>query len=1042
MYARHTETETSLIVLHLNELMFSNNSSGITAYISDVNRIGEMEVGIFGPDGRPAFGTTMTDTMRPLPDQMQTFSRTDHSIIYTRKLSNDKRCHSCHNPKDETRGMVVIGHSLDRMEQEIGKTVRNIVWFALFLGITSELFLIGIMKKMILGPVKELNQGARMLKDGRLDHRLEKKSDDEIGSLVSCFNETAASLEQARANLENKVRQRTKELKTAAELTVHMLKADMPLDSLTGHFLAAITRDLEYRFAALCLLDRETGRLVQVHREGTDADFCARELSLASDHPFLQAVREARSAVRKAGEIGFPDDETIVIIPIVSRQRNRCSTINLCTLENCPAYANPDDRCWLMENTLCRSPLAVAGKEKIYGCVHCPVFPMLGVLIAGRSGAVTEASLQSLEIIASELTTSIENQRFIDGKKQDIENLVNLHDISVDVLQDLDAERLNRSIISSAIAFANADAAILWLKSDDGRLHLAAWSGTDRSYLPDTIEQDSSFTGKALREARVVETVRIPEVPCLHDFLQSTGFLYVASVPLLHKDDAYGCMTILKKKDFLMTDSERAIIQLFSSQAAAAIHTAQLYQSLVESENRYKDLIHRAEDVIYTLSPEGIFTSLNPAFETITGWSCGDWLGRPFALLIHPDDRLRALEIFRHVLGGGLQQLFELRILKSNEEFLTGEFRVAARFQGGSLLHVMGIGRDVTERKRFEEERIGLIADLNSQKEFSETIFNTMTMGVMVIDSEGSVLRINRAGAEILQVTRSEIAGRKIDDVFPDLSEFLILRGNIGRETSVSGDGRIIPIGYTNSPLLDLDGQQQGTVVVFRDLTEIRKLQAEVTRREHYATVGKVLFGVAHEIRNPLFGISSIAQILERELSTPEHLALIRALLKESGRMTHLMEELLLYARPSRLDLQDVRLGNLMDEIRHSLLFRRQGIRIDEHIPAGFLVRADGEKIRQVLLNLIGNAIDAAASSVIISAARERGSAVITITDNGPGIPEADREKVFEPFFTTKKGGTGLGLPICKKILDDHGGTIEIGASAHGGTVITVTLRG
>ncbi len=1040
-FTDHTKTETRLVILQLNELMHANNADGITDYIRELNEAGEIEVGIFGPGGSPAFGSKMQLPDARFAPRAGEAIHLDGKLVFSRPIRNEKRCHACHSPEDENRGTVVIKHSAVRMEQEIRTTVRNILLFALFLGITSEIFLLVILKKMVLGPIGALNKGARMLKEGRLDYRIEKNADDEIGSLVSCFNEMAESLEHSRANLENAVRQRTKELGIAAELTTHMLRADTHLSVSTKHFLTAITKNLGYRLAALVLVDRETGRLVQEQKQGTDADIFDFDISLASNHPFIEAAREARTTVIKASEIKAPDHlGTFVIIPIVSRQRNRCSDINLCALEDCPAYQNADDRCWLIQDTLCRSPLAVAGKEKIYGCVHCPAFPVLGMLIAGREDAVTKTSLHSLEIIASEMTTAIENQRFAEGKKKTIDNLIRLHDISVDALQTLDPDALNRAIISSAAAFAHMDAVVLWLKGHDGRLCPEAAAGIDSTCLPCQIDADTTFIGRALRENRIIETVKIAEVVCLHDFLKQAGFLYVASLPLYHKDDLYGCLVLLRKRDFFMTDPEKAIMQLFSSQAAAAIHTARMYKSLFESEERYRGLINSAQDAIFTISSSGRLTSLNPAFETITGWPCGEWIGKFFIPLVHPDDRSPALGIFRQVLKGGPQPLFELRILCKGGSYVTAEFKIVMRFTRDDTIHIIGIGRDVTARKRLEEERTILISGLNEQKELSEAIFNTMTMGVMVLDRDGLIMRLNRAGADILKIDPKEVGAARITDLYPDLSAFLLTSHEIGRETVLLTGGRIIPIGFTNSPLLGPDGLQQGIVVVFRDLTEIRKLQAEVQRREHYAAVGKVLFGIAHEIRNPLFGISSIAQILEQEVTSPQHLAMIQAVLRESDRMNHLMEELLLYARPSRLDIQDISLTRLMEEIRYSIRGKRSGIGITEQIPAGFMIRADADKIKQVLLNLIDNAVEAARSSVTISACTVNGSIEISIADDGPGIPEENREKIFEPFFTTKKRGTGLGLPISKKIINDHGGTLEVDSSGEGRSTMTITL--
>jgi len=228
--------------------------------------------------------------------------------------------------------------------------------------------------------------------------------------------------------------------------------------------------------------------------------------------------------------------------------------------------------------------------------------------------------------------------------------------------------------------------------------------------------------------------------------------------------------------------------------------------------------------------------------------------------------------------------------------------------------------------------------------------------------------------------------------------------------------------------------------VLFRDLTEIKRLQAELRRREHFEAMGRVLSGVAHEIRNPLFGISSIGQILEREVETPQHQALIQAMLKETERMRRLVEELLLYTRPSRLEIRDIDLGLFFEEMRPYITAKRNDLTLTVKIPPLLAVRADRDKFTQVFLNILNNAIDAARGSIVLSARRDGRSVEIEISDDGPGIRDADIHRVFEPFFTTKKGGTGLGLPICRKIIEDHSGSIGIFCPPEGGTTVIVSL--
>ena len=330
---------------------------------------------------------------------------------------------------------------------------------------------------------------------------------------------------------------------------------------------------------------------------------------------------------------------------------------------------------------------------------------------------------------------------------------------------------------------------------------------------------------------------------------------------------------------------------------------------------------------------------------------------------------------------------------------------------------------------------------LRAEKEFSEAIFNSTASGVAVLDENGRILRMNQAGLAILELSFGEISGTYIESISEGLDEMKKIILNLSREISIKTvNGKIKPIGFTNSPFLDHEGKAKGTIIVFRDLTEIKKLRAEINKKQHFESMGKVMAGVAHEIRNPLFAIQSIGQILEREVPSARQQALISAMLKETGRMKTLIEDLLFYSRPSKLEVAGIDLDFFFEDIINSLRLGGYQPRVLLSCPVPVKIIADSDKMRQVFLNLMDNAAGASCSQVDITADRKNGMAVITFRDNGKAIEEKDIEKIFDPFFTTKKEGTGLGLPICRKIVEDHKGRIEIKSVKAEGTTVTIAL--
>ena len=1181
--------------------MFDGRSDKVIQYIETINRSPEMKVGILGHNGSPAFGTHFTLPAATFSSSHPEPVITGKEIIFYAPLTNEQRCHGCHNPKDSTRGMVVIKHSLEIMEGQIAGTATRIIFFALLIGFISEAFLVLIMRRTILNPLETLTKGASILKAGILDHRIRIKSGDELETLASAFNQMAASLEKSHEHLERAVKQKTNELRVVAELSTEVFKGDLAIRDIIERFMDAITNRMGFGYAGLCLVDNETGLLSNEFRKGIEDAFCTMEIALASEHPFVKAIREARPSIKGYEEIGAPEAfGNVAIIPVLSHQRKRCRDINLCQYDNCPAFSCEDERCWLVGDTLCRSPQSVAGKEKIYGCLHCPAFPVIGVLIAGKGAEIAESSLHSLEILSSEIASAIENNRFIEGKKEDISSLVALHDISVEKSSTLSMPDLTRSIVTSSTAFAGMNTAVLWLKKGE-ELHLESSFSADsasadvladvlgKRLVPGSLSLNGSFPGRSITEGRVIETVRTEEVTCLSGLINHYDFRYAAAVPLKFKGTVYGCLTLFKKKDFFMTDSEKAVILLFAGQAAAAMHTAKLYQALSESEEKYRAVMNDASDAIILLDSQGNLLETNKKLENLSGYTKEELLRMHFTRLLSPQEIQRASEAFNDTILHGLGQITDLEAVKKDGSHLPVDI-TASIIEFADTRLVQAIIRDISDRKKtedvlytiiekisgmtggafftsmvqylarilqmdytfvaeltedggviqtiavcahgsitdnfsyalpgtpcetvvgkglctypsgvrqlFPEDRmlvdmgvdsyigiplfhtwgkpLGIIAALDSkpitdlkfaefacqifsvrasaeiehmhadkalqaEKKFSEAIFNYAASGIMVLDKTGRVLKINRTGGDILRVDMEEITGRKITDVYPETKEMLHSHSGLGREIAIAlPNGTSIPVGFTGSPLQDSPDYAEGTIILFRDLSEIKRLQAEVRKREHFETMGQVISGVAHEVRNPLFGISSIGQILERELESPQHQALIQAMLKETNRMKRLIEELLLYTRPSRLDLKDVDMGILMEELRHFANAKRPDVLFSVNTPPLLMLRADRDKITQVFLNLINNAIEVAKSSITVSAVASGGMTKIVVADDGTGILEQDMDRIFEPFFTTKKGGTGLGLPICKKIIEDHGGAIEVRSSKGKGTIVTLSFR-
>ncbi len=383
-------------------------------------------------------------------------------------------------------------------------------------------------------------------------------------------------------------------------------------------------------------------------------------------------------------------------------------------------------------------------------------------------------------------------------------------------------------------------------------------------------------------------------------------------------------------------------------------------------------------------------------------------------------------------------------------------------FEPGDLIHATRRALErhhlLTENKRLLRELQDRVRaqtlEINRGQQLLENIISHMGSGLLVTDRDGRIRMINQHGRATLGVTEDQVVGKRLLDLFPAAGPLLgVHAGTILRELDLpSPDGRTLPLGFNNSLLLDAAGQPEGTIIIFRDLSDLRAIRAEARRKDRLAAIGQVAAGVAHEIRNPLFGISSVAQILKTEVKfDPVHQELLAAMQAEIKRLNGLVEDLLDYGRPFKLQRTAQGLEQIWDEIlglaKEELAEAKvQVIRdMGDGLPA---VLADGNKLRQVFLNLLVNAAHAIGdgspdrNEIRLVLACEGRSVVVEVADTGAGI-EADRlPHVFDPFFTTKPAGqgTGLGLSIAREIVIDLGGRMSVRSEIGKGSVFRVEL--
>jgi signal transduction histidine kinase len=239
-------------------------------------------------------------------------------------------------------------------------------------------------------------------------------------------------------------------------------------------------------------------------------------------------------------------------------------------------------------------------------------------------------------------------------------------------------------------------------------------------------------------------------------------------------------------------------------------------------------------------------------------------------------------------------------------------------------------------------------------------------------------------------------------------------------------------------------------------LAALRRSQAELeafyrermVRADRFAAVGEVATGLAHEIKNPLAGLSGALELLAEDLAThPRHAEVVGEMRHQVERLTHTMESLLSFARPPKAHLRSTDVNATLEKVLFLIRQQCRGTSVEVHPELGEglpPVLADPAQLEQVFLNLCLNALQAMGGQVGTLTLRSRegeGHVAVEVADSGPGIPADLRAQIFKPFFTTKREGNGLGLAISARIVAEHGGHIGYRCPPEGGTTFTITLQ-
>jgi PAS domain S-box-containing protein len=498
-------------------------------------------------------------------------------------------------------------------------------------------------------------------------------------------------------------------------------------------------------------------------------------------------------------------------------------------------------------------------------------------------------------------------------------------------------------------------------------------------------------------------------------------------------------------------------------------------RELRESRERHKEISRFLNSIlesatqyaIMALDYHGKITEFNRGAENLFGWRKDEVVGREnIGITITPEDRDAGIqkEMSRRTRSEGVCELEMARVRKDGSVFPAHSVVTAIQEPSGEVTGFVEVVRDLTVRRMLQRQ-------LQETKEFLENVMESSVDGIVTTDLKGYITYLNRGMEEMLQYRREALLNTHISTLYVqgidqarEVMAILRARDRIENYEMLvrRHDGAILSIMNSASLLRSGEGQLIGTVGVFKDVTEHKRLEAKLKETQAHLieasklrALGELVSGVAHELNNPLMASQTILHVLlanlHQDCPNKDRLEIIR---KCNDRIEKIVDHLREFSRQAKPEFQPL---DVNQTIGNALLITGQqlldhAISLVRDLTDGLpRVLADPNQIEQVFLNLISNArdaldeVDGPKALTIRSYLETRDGndwVVVSFRDTGPGIPKEILDKVLEPFFTTKPvgRGTGLGLSLCFKIVEDHGGRLEIHSEVGIGTEVKIVL--
>jgi PAS domain S-box-containing protein len=496
-------------------------------------------------------------------------------------------------------------------------------------------------------------------------------------------------------------------------------------------------------------------------------------------------------------------------------------------------------------------------------------------------------------------------------------------------------------------------------------------------------------------------------------------------------------------RDITERKEMQAELERYSKQLESIVE--ERTHKLAESEGRFRELVDLLPQIVFEIDEKGNLTFLNDIAFASTGYGEDDLRrGLNAFQMFAPEDHDRAKQKIRKLLGGEKVSSDEYTVLRKDGSAFPAIVYAVPVMRENRVVGVRGIVVDITERKRAEE---ALRVSEDRFRGIAERIVDV----IIDMDLEGGITYASPSAEQALGYKPEEMNGTHMERYLPQ-SEISRIAPNwaaVMQGKSVIGvqgemlkkDGTRISAEMNASPILK-DGRLIGVQGVIRDITERKRIEERLVKSERLAAIGEVAAMVGHDLRNPLQGIAGALHLLRQDSLTAnerkETLQLIQNDIEYSDAIVRHLSE---YSAEIILELADTTPKSLTREAI-------QAVKVPPTVTVQDLsqnhptLKVDTARIKRVLVNLIQNSIEAMpqGGTLTITSRLWNDAVEIVLTDTGSGMPEKVMKSLWKPLQTTKSKGLGLGLSICKHIVDAHGGTISVKSRAGEGTTVTIRL--